>query len=297
MTTPLYSTTTIDRAHLLRDDQAHLRILAARPDSLILPMAGDLSLAPLDGLRRPLPPGWLPPCQDPPVFLGLVDGQACFAQDMNEIPPPTGWHWQTLRSLGPTLPHGLAGLLACGRALILWHRQCRFCGLCGHPTLADQGGHRRICSNPLCARQHFPRTDPAVIMRVEGPQGILLHRQPGWPAGQWSILAGFVEPGESLEQAVIREVKEEAGILVGEVTYQASQPWPFPFSLMLGFSARWMEGTVIPAPDELEDAAWFSREQIRTDFHDAHRQNGAGLFLPGPGSISRVLIDRWLTSP
>lgn len=185
------------------------------------------------------------------------------------------------------LAPGEGELLAHARALAYWHRRHRFCGDCGHPTEGAQGGHVRVCSNPQCGRQHFPRTDPAVIVLVTAGERCLLGRQPSWLPGRYSTIAGFVEPGESLEAAVVREVGEETGVRVREVRYQSSQPWPFPASLMLGFRAV-AEGEDIHLGDEeLEDARWFSREEL-----ERAMEEGA-LRLPGRISIAYRLIEDW----
>jgi NAD+ diphosphatase len=184
--------------------------------------------------------------------------------------------------------------LATGRALVNWHRTTTFCGRCGSPTEAREGGHVRVCLDVTCNAQHYPRTDNAVIMQVTDGENILLHRQPSWPAGMWSVLAGFVEPGETLEQAVVRETHEETGIIVDDIRYAGSQPWPFPASLMVGFTARAIGGQLCPDPHELEDARWFSRADIAAHFSDAHRNSNAGPYLARPGSIARQMIDAWL---
>ncbi|HTH15052.1 MAG TPA: NAD(+) diphosphatase, partial [Magnetospirillum sp.] len=165
---------------------------------------------------------------------------------------------------------------------------------CGAPTEAREGGNMRQCLDARCNAQFYPRTDPAVIMRVTDGDNVLLHRQRAWPQGQWSVLAGFVEPGETLEEAVAREVREETGVEVADVAYEGSQPWPFPSSIMLAFSARADGGTLVPDQHELEDARWFSRDVILRTFDDAHRGKNTGLFLPMHGSISRWLMEAWL---
>ncbi|MCX9192541.1 NAD(+) diphosphatase [Carbonactinospora thermoautotrophica] len=191
-----------------------------------------------------------------------------------------------IRQVGAALDARDAGLLVHAVALDNWHRTHRFCARCGHPTQPVNAGHVRRC--PDCGAEHFPRTDPAVIMLVvDDADRALLARQPSWPDRRYSILAGFVEPGESLEQAVAREVAEEVGITVGEVTYRASQPWPFPSSLMLGFRARAVTSEVRVGEDEISEARWFSRAELR-------RAMAAGeVLLPGWVSISRVLIEEW----
>jgi NAD+ diphosphatase len=174
------------------------------------------------------------------------------------------------------------GMVAHAVGLLNWHRRHRFCANCGAPTDAREAGHVRVC--PACGTQHHPRTDPVVIMLVTDGDRALLGRQAQWPAGRYSALAGFVEPGESLEEAVAREVREEAGVQVADVRYRSSQPWPFPSSLMLGFSARWAGGEAAVRDAELEDVGWFTREAIV----------GGDVLLPPPTAIARRLIDEWL---
>jgi len=181
-------------------------------------------------------------------------------------------------------------LLAYARGMLTWHRRHLFCGLCGSPTESQEAGHLRACTDPECAQHHFPRTDPAVIMLVARGDKCLLGRQAAWPPNVYSTLAGFVEPGESLEAAVAREVFEESAIRVANVRYHSSQPWPFPTSLMLGFDAEALNDDIIVNKDELEDVRWFSRDWIK-----AKLAEGAEDFaLPREVSIARQLINDWL---
>jgi NAD+ diphosphatase len=168
-----------------------------------------------------------------------------------------------------------------------WHQRHRFCGDCGSPTKPRQGGYLRLCTNPQCGQHHFPRSDPAIIVLVEFGNRCLLGRKPSWPEGLYSTIAGFVEPGECIESAVIREVREETGVQVGEIHYQSSQPWPFPSSLMLGFRARAADPTIQVDQDELQDAQWFTREQIRSGLLERR------LHLPTSISVSHRLIEGW----
>ena len=172
-----------------------------------------------------------------------------------------------------------------------WHRSSRFCTACGRPTASVEGGYIRRCTGPDCGREHYPRTDPAVIMLITapGPDGglCLLGRQARWPERRYSTLAGFVEPGETLEAAVRREVFEETGVIVGDVHYQGSQPWPFPSSLMVGFRGLAESRAIHLNDHELQDARWFSRDDVRAF-------EALGYQLPRPGSIARWLISRWL---
>ncbi len=229
------------------------------------------------------------------VLLGRRGEEAYLALDLShhEEPPAliaeSGGSFSDLRAVGPLLERWQGSVLAYARGLIFWHSRHRFCGLCGAPTVVENAGHQRRCTNPGCNAPHFPRTDPAVIMLVhDGGDRCLLGRQKIWPPGMHSTLAGFVEPGESLEEAVAREVYEEVGIEVEEVTYHSSQPWPFPSSIMLGFHAR--ADYVAPRVDEheLESAQWYDRETLLASPEDETFK------LPRRDSIARQLILSWL---
>jgi NAD+ diphosphatase len=194
--------------------------------------------------------------------------------------------WATLRSHGPRLPPEDQGLVVQAQAMSEWHRGNRHCGRCGGRLQHGGGGYVSICE--ACGRQHFPRTDPAVIMLVvDDDDRALLGRQPAWPAGRWSTLAGFVDPGESLEDAVRREVMEEAGVEVGDVVYFGNQPWPFPSSLMVGFFGRATTTDIHVDDDELEGARWFTREEITAGAESNE------LVTPGEFSISGSLLRAW----
>jgi NAD+ diphosphatase len=224
------------------------------------------------------------------AFLGLEDGVPLFA--VSEVPSrcADGTQAIDLRGAAAVLPAADAGLLAYANTLLHWHRTNRFCGRCGEETTSRDGGHLRACEN---GHEHHPRTDPVVIMLVTDGDRALLGRQASWPANRYSALAGFVEPGESLEAAVAREVLEEAGVGVGEVRYLASQPWPFPCSLMLGFEAVYAGGDVDMRDAELEDARWFTRDELLAA-RDAEGSADAPLLLPPSLAIARRLLDAWL---
>jgi NAD+ diphosphatase len=193
-----------------------------------------------------------------------------------------------LREAGLLLPAFEAALFAYAKGLLHWQRETRHCSYCGAALELVAAGHRLRCTDLECGRLHFPRTDAAIIVIVEHADACLLGRQRSWPAGRYSTLAGFVEPGESLEDAVRREVAEEAGVRVGEVQYHSSQPWPMPASLMLGFTASALSATIELRDDELEDARWFTAAQIAAGLAD-------GSFdVPTPLSISYQLIAHWL---
>lgn len=221
------------------------------------------------------------------VFLGLLDDVPIFAHHIGAAEPARG-RPAGLREAATELPPTEAALAAYAGSLLAWHRRHRFCANCGVPTEPRDGGHERSC--PACEAHHFPRTDPVVIVRVtDGGDGILLGRQARWPEGRFSLLAGYVEPGETLEEAVRREVLEESGVALDSVAYVASQPWPFPSSLMLGFSAIAARGEPAPGDDELAEVRWFERGEVE------QAARGAGpLMLAPPYSIARRLIDAWL---
>lgn len=239
------------------------------------------------------------------VFLGADDRGAWFAADLSQIPEadlagvlagaPEGAEFRDLRAAGALMAGGEAALLACARGLVHWHGQSRFCGACGAPTQSRDGGHARRCTDAACGRDHFPRTDPAVIMLLTrpGPDGrpdqarCLLARQRHWPDGMYSALAGFVEPGEGLEAAVAREALEEVGLSLAAMSYRASQPWPFPASLMLGFRAEAADDAIRCDEKEIADARWFTRAELKTLPRD-------DLKLSRPDSIARFLIEEWL---
>lgn len=224
------------------------------------------------------------------IFLGLFRGQPSFAVAIpSSSAPPYAelGEFQELRYLGAMLPADEANLAAHARGLVLWHGSQQFCGHCGSSARPDSGGNSRRCLNDDCGREIFPRVDPAIIVLVADGDRCLLGRQTGWPEGRYSTIAGFVEAGESLEDAVRREVFEETNIRVGAVRYHSSQPWPFPSSLMLGFTAETDPDALqeIRMNDgELEDARWFTRKELRSGFPK----------LPFRISIARRLVDGWI---
>ena len=216
------------------------------------------------------------------------------ALEGGEQGPEMGGNWVMLRSVGGLLPAQDAALLAYARGVLVWREKTRFCAQCGGGLLVTDAGHSAKCANETCGALHFPRTDPAIIMLVTDSQGrALLGRQPVWTPGMFSCLAGFVEPGESLEDAVSREVWEEAGIRICSTTYVASQPWPFPSSIMIGFNATAEDGQPVPDPHEIEEVHWFTRDEVRT-FGEADRPGESGRFLPRKDSIARLLVETWL---
>jgi NAD+ diphosphatase len=252
-----------------RADPASRAVVASSGGVLV---DGDaLALVPLDGLPEPL-------------LLGMQDGRALFAADGEGRDDLVA-----VREIAPQLAQDEGGLIAYAASLLNWHRRHGFCSVCGAASEVREAGLLRVC--PACGAEHHPRTDPVVIMLVihRERDRVLLGRQPSWPPGRYSALAGFVEPGESLEDAVAREVLEESGVEVTGARYVSSQPWPFPSSLMLGFEAFYVGGEVAAADGELDDARWFTRAELA----DAAGERGS-LRLPPPLAIARRLIDRWL---
>jgi NAD+ diphosphatase len=217
-----------------------------------------------------------------PVLLGLDSTGPVYAVEAN------GAGLLGLRDAAASLPPADAGLAAHAAAMLNWHRRHGHCANCGASTDIIAGGIIRRC--PRCGAEHHPRTDPVVIMLVTHGDRVLLGRQPTWPPGRYSALAGFVEPGESLEAAVAREVHEEAGIEVGQPVYVASQPWPFPTSLMLGFMAPWQGGEPCRVDAELEDVRWFERAEVAA----AARGESGPLGVPPRLAIARRLLEHWL---
>jgi len=290
-----------DRAGHRRKDEAWLAARLDHPTSRIVPVwrTQNLVIAAQDGtppraafLRREQIPG----DADNEVFLGEHEDHAYFARDLSAEEMPLDvirsdvpLEFADLRRVGPLVGNRDGSLMAYARGMLFWHSRHGFCGVCGSPTRSEEAGHVRRCTNPQCNAQHFPRTDPAVIMLVHDGDRCLLGRQKIWPRGMHSTLAGFVEPGESLEDTVAREVFEEAGIKVADVTYHSSQPWPFPASLMLGFHARALTSDIYVDASELEAAHWFERSYILE-----HLKGSKEFWVPPPVAVARRLIDDWL---
>lgn len=299
----------VDRAAALRGDAQRQAALFA--GGRILPLWRGKPLL-VDGAEL----GWLPAGHPvladapPPVFLGLTGDIAHFAQDVSGWVPDAGtqavqpgffdpseqthpalpdcWRFAELRGAMQRLAPDAAALAATARAVLLWHLSHRFCAACGAASSPAQAGWQRVC--PACAATHFPRTDPVVIMLVTRGNRLLLGRSPGWPPGMYSCLAGFVEPGETIEDAVRREVAEETGVVTGRVTYLASQPWPFPASLMIGCRAEALSDTLTIDPAEIEDALWLTREEMVAVMDNRHP-----VVRPArPGAIAHALIAAWL---
>jgi NAD+ diphosphatase len=213
--------------------------------------------------------------------LGEVAGAACVAVELaDDAEAPAGYELRGLRSLYARLHEPVFRMAGRAVQVMEWDRSHQFCARCGSPTERMAGEMAKVC--PRCGRTDYPRLNPAVIMRIDHGERVLLARGPNTPPGMYSTLAGFVEPGESLEEAVAREVAEEVGIRIRNVTYFGSQPWPFPNSLMIGFTTEYAGGDIVPQPGEIEDARWWTVDELPN--------------LPGPLSISRALIDAWIVA-
>jgi NAD+ diphosphatase len=284
----------LDRAGHLRQDSAWFNAALADSQSRAVPVWNTRSLIIQDETPRAglIDIGAVPAehrTENRLILLGRWDERQCFAYDVKQAEPPQ-WlpaaQFMDLREVARLLPAKDAGLLAYARAMVLWREAHLFCNRCGFATLGTRGGHVLICTNPLCRHEQFPRLDPAIIVLVSDDDRALLGRQASWPPNRYSTIAGFVEPGESLEDAVVREVYEETGIEVDAVAYQSSQPWPFPSSLMLGFTAHARSREIRLNDNELQDARWFSRDDVRA---------GCPL-LPPSASISYRLIEQWFDS-
>ncbi|REK12186.1 MAG: NAD(+) diphosphatase [Acidobacteria bacterium] len=296
---------TLDRRHLVRRDAGESARLERHAEALFTVVWRERSLVTeeADALVRPalLDATGVAELLDENarptlVLLGFDEGRPHFAFDLSLLDDPdshpliaSAGTFCDLRQVAARLDARAANLLAYARAMTTWHRRHRFCGACGAPTESRDAGHLRVCSDPSCGLQGFPRTDAAVIMLVhDGGERCLLGRQASWPPGVFSTLAGFVEPGENLEHAVAREVFEEVGVRIGEVEYHSSQPWPFPSSIMLGFWAEAISDEITVDETEIEQAHWFHRDELleRTARRELH--------LPPRMSISRRLVDDWL---
>jgi NAD+ diphosphatase len=292
-----YASLELDRFAERRRDEAWIAERLADPNTRLLPVWRSQSLV----IEQPAPQAAflsVTECNGVEctrIFLGEWNGAAHFALDLSHLEEPAlpdllgaRGKFVDLRTVGALMDRQEGGMLAYARALSHWHGRTRFCSLCGSPTASIAGGHVRKCTNEACSAEHFPRTDPAVIMLVHDGDRCLLGHHVRWTIPMYSTLAGFVEPGESLEDAVAREIFEEAGIEVDDVEYHSSQPWPFPGSIMLGFYARAGTTDITLDPEELQNAGWFSRDFLRGP-HDPDKFR-----LPRGDSIARRLIQDWI---
>ena len=300
----------LERAAHLRDDPDKVAALLA--EGAVLPMWRGKTLLDTES-RQPV---FLPSdhavfdhAVEDAIFVGLNGDTPVFARGISKWEPaedigqvgafsdPSEQHhpalpetqvFAELRANMIALTQRSAEIVATARAIIEWHRSHRFCAKCGAPSKIDQAGWRRIC--PSCETHHFPRTDPVVIMLITKGNSVLMGRSPHWPEGMYSLLAGFVEPGETIEAAVRRETFEESGVRVGSVEYLSSQPWPFPASLMFGCHGYATSDEITVDPVEIEDALWVSRE----DMMEAILGNHPTMKPARKGSIARFLIENWL---
>lgn len=311
-----FGTGLLERAAHLRKDTEELARLRGR-GACILPLwrgkplvqaDADASHATLEFVPATHPV--LKLAAETPLFLGFrAPDMPVFAVDVSTWEPPaaqappdtqafldmtsqhlaqTNGAFAELRSVMAALEPIEAEIAATARAMLSWHRSHRFCAACGSESALADGGWQRQC--PACDTPHFPRTDPVVIMLVTHANSVLLGRSPGWPDGMYSLLAGFMELGESIEAAVRREVAEESGVAVGRVSYLASQAWPYPSSLMIGCHAEATSDAISVDQVELEDALWVSREEMADVFAGQHKRIAA----PRPGAIARFLLENWL---
>jgi NAD+ diphosphatase len=304
----------LDRGGALRNDRAAIEKAKADPSSRAVVLWQGKPL-----IKRDRPAAVLRLAMDHPivqprvgdaVFLGLEQGEARFAIDFSDWVPgddsadtvgsfvdpseqqhpdlPNGDVFAELRRIMTWLSPRDAELAATAKAILGWHRTHGFCAACGVATQIVMAGWQRQC--PACKTGHFPRTDPVVIMLITHGNAVLVGRSHGWPEGMYSLLAGFVEPGETIEAAVRREVLEETGVAVGQVRYLASQPWPFPSSLMIGCAGEALSTQITVDPDEIEAAMWVSREEMLDVFSGVNPD-----MLPArKGAIAHFLLQRWL---
>jgi NAD+ diphosphatase len=287
----------IDRRSEVREDAAALGLIRADPTTrYVLSVGGQHLLyaaecGAIDAARIAFLSAEHPIVRDAAetdlVLLGQFQHAWCILIDLPagaKLTLPAATSLAELRPLVANLPAPESALLAYARGLSLWRARQRFCGECGYQTRPIRAGHVLRCTHPHTPHEFFPRIDPAIIVLVSDRDRALLGRQPSWPPGRYSTIAGFVEPGESLEDAVAREVHEETGVDIDEVRYHSSQPWPFPASLMLGFRATAGANREIRRGGELEDVQWFSRAELLS----------GRLLLPPPQAIARRLIGSWL---
>ena len=295
---------TLDRAAAYRRDQDWMAERLRHPLSRFVPVWRDRNLVEMGSEPRAVALGGagvsdlLAGIASEIILLGVEGETAYFAADLSHHEPPAlaeilgEAEFADIRNHRGLLENGAGAMLLQARGLMYWHRHNRFCSGCGAPTQSTQSGYARVCTHPDCGREHFPRLDPAIIVLVtrNTPDGelCLLAHKGEWEANRYATIAGFVEPGETIEEAVRREVMEEVGVAVTDVRYQASQPWPFPASLMLAFRACAASERIKVDNVEVSDARWFSRAEVLS-------APANGLQIARGGSISRWLVDGWLT--
>ena len=298
----VFANSPLNRAGHLRCDQDWLKSALADKQSLFIPV---WKLMPFliknrEGKRET---GWVTgelalPLMRPGaivIFLGMYRDSAHFAIDISSYTDPTSegalaglGTFADLRTIAEEIDIGDAAILAQAKSLIDWHQRHGFCANCGEPTIAADAGYKRFCEG--CNTEHFPRTDPVVIMLALNGDTCLLGRQEKWPAGFYSALAGFIEPGETIEEAVARELHEEAGITIDQVSFHSTQPWPYPSSLMIGCYARAKTTDITVDMNELSDARWFTREEVRNSLYKGSKE----LRMPPALAIAHQLVKSWV---
>ncbi|MEH6556879.1 MAG: NAD(+) diphosphatase [Oceanicoccus sp.] len=296
-----FSGNNLDRGDAIRRDQQLVDAAASHPDSLFLGFYNlDVLVHDDDGVRL----GWLSQrdisglsITIPPILLGMRDGITYFAIDLSMVEDSliklnlgSNWTYRDCRAVAMALQNNDTGIIAQARAQISWHSNHQFCSKCGNTTQQRKGGHVRRCES--CKADHFPRTDPVVIMLIANGEQCLLGQGfgPMVKMNMYSTLAGFIDQGESIEEAVRREVKEEAGIEVGDVHYHSSQPWPFPSSLMIGCQGQAISTDITIDPVEMADVRWFSKAEVADSLYKRTKD----LYLPGSMAIAHHLIRSWI---
>lgn len=299
-----FSGNPLDRASDKRTDAAFIAGKRRDPESLVIPMwrlqpfllGPEQAPGPLEaGFLRPGLADTLASPEAPPVFLGLEKERAYFALDISAAPDPAHegpiaglGHFRDMRTAAQMLPMKDVAILGQAKALIDWHQRHGFCPGCGAPTVPVEAGYRRDCT--ACGTEHFPRTDPVVIMLATHGDCCLVGRNRRFPARMFSALAGFIEQGETIEEAVRREIFEEAGVRIGAVTYYATQPWPFPSSLMIGCFAEAESREIHVDGEEIAEAIWLERKTARALLAG---ERVTDFFIPPPVAIAHHLIKTW----
>tara|TARA_B100001121_G_scaffold239407_1_gene213274 strand:+ start:383 stop:1312 length:930 start_codon:yes stop_codon:yes gene_type:complete len=305
MIQPFYASSAINRHGHYRNDKNLLKNMIIEKNTKFIPFYNGKNL--FTEINKNITPvifnkieidDFFPNAMDHTIFLGVANTLNYIGVDLSS-PNQKFESWlkknniiiDDLRKYGPVLDDIEASFLALSNGMFFWHNTHKFCGSCGSQNFSKEGGFVMKCSNNKCSKSHFPRTDPAIITLISFQDKVLLGRSPRFPDSMYSTLAGFVEPGESLEQALEREVFEEVGIKVKNIKYFNSQPWPFPASLMLGFFAEAVNDQMTIDYDEIEDAHWFSINELKSLEHPSI---SGGFKLPRVDSIARRLVDTWV---
>ena len=289
-----FSIDKMNRMSEFRTNPEYIKELLESPDSLFIPVFNQKNLIKLEPEMRAVFIKYKDiknSLNSDTIFLGKYEDNYYFALDIKEetnFNNNKAFKFDELRKVAPLLNAKEAALLAYAKGMMYWKERIKFCGKCGHETVLEDSGHKAVCPN--CSSLFFPHTDPAIIVIVTYQEKCLLARQAAWPPKRYSVVAGFVEPGESVENAVSREVYEEAGLILKNIEYHSSQPWPFPGSIMLGFTAEAESNSIILHDKELEDAGWFSREEIIEKIKLEELKLSPGI------SISYRLIEDWFDS-